>query len=61
MKSAKNFSDERLISILKELKIQYNSRSGRYSRTHYEETTIYEIEAEIRKSTLLRIIERRLS
>ncbi len=61
LKAAKNFSDEKLESILRELKISYTKRKARYPRTFYEETTMYEIESEIRKSSLLKIIERRLS
>ncbi len=60
-KAAKNFTNERLESILRDLKINFSTRKGSYPRTFYNDSVIYDIESEIRKSSLIKIIERRLS
>ncbi|MCL4344985.1 MAG: signal recognition particle [Candidatus Thermoplasmatota archaeon] len=60
VETAKKFSDDKLAEILRQLKVLYEVREGRYPRTPYEKCKIYNIDANIKKSTLIKIVERRL-
>ncbi len=60
LESARKFSDEKLNEILRQLKVLYEIREGKYPRVPYEKCKIYNIDANIKKSTLIKIIERRL-
>lgn len=59
--SAKNFSDAKLEEILRSISAQYEVRDARYPRAPNEPTKMYIVEAKIKKSTLIKLIERRLS
>ena len=60
LETAKKFSTEKLEDILRQMKIQYEVREGSYSRIPYEKCKIYSIESSVKKSTLLKMIERKL-
>ncbi|MEM0140027.1 MAG: signal recognition particle [Ferroplasma sp.] len=59
-KNAEKYSDERLLAIFKELKLKYEVRDARYSRMPYESSKMFILDTDIKKSTLLKIIEERL-
>lgn len=61
LSAAKNFSDPRLEEILRSLHAKYEVREAKYPRVPWEETKMYIVEADVKKSTLIKIIERRLS
>ena len=61
LSAAKNFSDSKLEEILRSLHAKYEVREARYPRIPWEESKMYVIEADVKKSTLIKIIERRLS
>jgi signal recognition particle subunit SEC65 len=61
LSAAKNFSESKLEEILRSLHAKYEVRDARYPRVPWEETRMYIVEADVKKSTLLKIIERRLS
>lgn len=61
MDSARNFSDGRLEEILKSLHVTFSVRDGRYPRTPWIRSKIYDVESEMRKSTLIKTIERKLA
>lgn len=58
--TAKKFSDNKLEEILRSLRFQFEVRDARYPRIPWEETKMYVVEANIKKSTLLQLVERRL-
>ncbi len=58
--AAKKFSEEKLEDIIKSLKIQYEARDGAYPRVPYERSKIYVLEGNLKKSTIIKIIERKL-
>ncbi|AAT43568.1 signal recognition particle subunit SRP19/SEC65 family protein [Picrophilus oshimae] len=58
--AAVNFTDERLKNILDSMKLQYEVNEGRYPRIPYETTRIYVIDGNIKKTSLIKIIEKRL-
>jgi signal recognition particle subunit SEC65 len=58
--AAKQFSDEKLVEILRTLNFHYESRDGKYPRVPWEPSKIYTVEANVKKSTLLELIERKL-
>lgn len=60
IEAARHFSEEKLVETLKTLHFQYEAREARYPRVPWESTTMYVVEANIKKSTLLQMIERRL-
>ena len=59
--AAKNFNYERLREILSGLNLKYEVKEGYYPRVPWEKSRILLIETDLKKSTLLKIIERRLS
>ena len=59
--AAKHFSENRLEEILRSLRFQYETREARYPRVPWETCKMYVVEANVKKSTLLQLIERRLS
>ncbi|MCL4330312.1 MAG: signal recognition particle [Candidatus Thermoplasmatota archaeon] len=58
--TALKFSEERLTEILKSMNIKYERREGAYPRLPWSRGFIYDLESEVRKSTVLKMIERRL-
>ncbi len=57
---AVNYKDDKLESILKSMNLKYEVRKCYYPRIPYEETNMFLIEGNIKKSTLLKVIENRL-
>jgi signal recognition particle subunit SEC65 len=60
MEKAKNYSDEKLESILKAMNVKYEVRDAHYSRTPSEESKMFIIDGNIKKSTLIKIIQDKL-
>lgn len=60
IEAAKNYSDQKLEETLKALNFQYESRDGRYPRVPWEPSRMYIVEANVKKTTLLKMIERRI-
>ncbi len=60
IEAARQFSDDRLVEILRSLKFQYDARDANYPRVPWEPSKMYTVEANVKKSTLLELIERRL-
>ncbi|MCL4341083.1 MAG: signal recognition particle [Candidatus Thermoplasmatota archaeon] len=60
-KAAQNFSLDRLKEILGDLKVKYEIKEGRYPRVPWENSKMIIVETNLKKSTLLKIIERRFS
>ncbi len=58
--AARNFDEKKIVEILKSMHLAYDSRPGKYPRLPHQEATIYEIESEMHKTTLIKQIERRL-
>ncbi len=58
--AAIKFSEERLVDILKSMNIKYERREGSYPRIPWNKGFIYDLEADVRKSTVLKMIERKL-
>ncbi len=61
LEAARNFTDSKLEDILKSMNIRYEVRDARYPRVPWEKSKIYTVEANIKKSTLLSLTERKLS
>ena len=61
LQSAKNYSDQKLEDILKSLSLKFEARDAHYPRVPWEKSRMYIIEANMKKSTLLKLIERKLS
>ncbi|MCL6014419.1 MAG: signal recognition particle [Candidatus Thermoplasmatota archaeon] len=60
VEAAKKFSDQKLQDILKALRIDYEIREGYYPRVPYEKCNIYSIESNLKKGTVIKMIERKL-
>ena len=60
LETAKKFSDEKLTEILRQMLVEYEVKEGAYSRIPYEKCKIYEIESNVRKTTLIKMIERKI-
>ncbi|MCL4337199.1 MAG: signal recognition particle [Candidatus Thermoplasmatota archaeon] len=60
LETARKFSDSRLEEILRSLKFQFESREAHYPRIPWEPSKMYVIEANVKKSTLIELISRRL-
>jgi signal recognition particle subunit SRP19 len=58
--SAQKFSISVLEDIFRSLNLKYESREGFYPRVPWKKCIIYDLESNIRKSTLLKMIERKL-
>ena len=59
--AARNFTDGKLEEILKSMNIKYEIRDARYPRIPWEKSKMFIVEANLKKSTLLSLIERKLS
>ncbi|MCL5989699.1 MAG: signal recognition particle [Candidatus Thermoplasmatota archaeon] len=57
---AKKYSDESLVNILKGFGFKYEVRDARYPRVPWESCKMYVLEANVKKSTLIKMIERKL-
>lgn len=60
LETARKFSDSKLEEILRSLKFHFESREAHYPRVPWEPSKIYVIEANVKKSTLIELISRRL-
>lgn len=58
--SSENFTEEKLEKILRELKLPFDRKDAFYPRTPWRKGSMYIVESNVKKSTLLKIIERRL-
>lgn len=57
---AEKYSDDKLLSILKEMNFTYEVRDCRYPRLPYMESKMFIVDGNVKKSTLLKIIEKKL-
>ncbi len=57
---AEKYSDDKLLSILKEMNFTYEARDCKYPRLPYMESKMFIVDGNVKKSTLLKIIEKRL-
>jgi signal recognition particle subunit SRP19 len=60
VENAKKFSDQKLKEILTSLKVNFESKDGYYSRVPYEKCQIYNIESNLKKGTIIKMVERKL-
>lgn len=60
LEAARQFSDDKLVEILRSLKFQYEEREASYPRVPWEPSKMYTVEANMKKSTLIELIERKL-
>lgn len=60
METARNFSEEKLERILRDLKISFEKKEAGYPRVPWNRGKMYTVESDVKKSTLMKIIERRL-
>ncbi len=57
---AEKYSDDKLLSMLKEMHFNYEVRDCRYPRVPYMESKMFIVDGNVKKATLLKIIEKRL-
>ena len=57
---AKNYSDDKLEQILRTMNLKYEVRDAHYSRIPYEDSKMFVIDADIKKSTIIKIINEKL-
>ncbi|WMT51956.1 MAG: signal recognition particle subunit SRP19/SEC65 family protein [Ferroplasma sp.] len=57
---AKNYSDGKLEQILKSMNVKYEVRDAHYSRIPYEDSKMFIVDGDIKKSTLIKIVEEKL-
>ncbi|MHB1440465.1 MAG: signal recognition particle subunit SRP19/SEC65 family protein [Cuniculiplasma sp.] len=60
LEAAKKFNDQKCQDILKTLRIDYEIREGYYSRAPYEKCKIYTLDGNLKKGTIIKMIERKL-
>lgn len=60
LEKAKEFTEDKLEQILHDLKASFDSKPASYPRTPFIEGKMYTVEANVKKGTLIKIIERRL-
>ncbi len=60
LEAAKKFSESKLEEIIRTLKVDYEVRDGQYPRVPYENSKIYVMDGNLKKSTIIKIIERKL-
>lgn len=58
--AARHYSDEKLEETLKSLHFQYEMREAKYPRVPWEASKMYVVEANVKKTTLFKLIERKL-
>ena len=59
--SRKLFDGNDLREILKSLNVHFSERTGNYPRVPWRESLIFEVESEVKKGTLLKMIERKIT
>lgn len=58
--AAEKFSDQRLQEILRSINAKFESREAFYPRYPWEPGKIYVVESKLKKSTVIKMIERKL-
>lgn len=59
--AAEKFSEQKLQEILRSIKAKYEIRDARYPRVPWEESKMFIVETDLKKSTVIKMIERKLS
>ncbi|AKA49527.1 signal recognition particle [uncultured archaeon] len=59
--AAENFTDQKLHEILRSINAKYEIRDARYPRVPWEEAKMFVVESKLKKSTVIKMIERKLS
>ncbi len=59
--AAEKFTEQKLQEILRSVNAKFESREARYPRAPWEEGKIYVVESSLKKATLIKMIERKLS
>jgi signal recognition particle subunit SRP19 len=57
---AKNYSDAKLEQILKSMNVKYEVRDAHYPRVPYENSRMFIVDGNVKKSTLIKIVEEKL-
>jgi len=57
---ASNYSDEKLEQILKTIHLKYEVRDAHYPRVPYADSKMFIIDGDIKKSTIIKIINEKL-
>ncbi len=60
LEAARKFSENKLEEILRSLRFQFEARDAHYARLPWEPCKMYVVEANVKKSTLIELIERKL-
>ncbi|MCL4314326.1 MAG: signal recognition particle [Candidatus Thermoplasmatota archaeon] len=58
--SIKTYDPEVLRQIFRDMNIRFTERSARYPRTPWKQSSIFEIDADVGKSTVIKMVERKL-
>jgi signal recognition particle subunit SEC65 len=58
--AARNYSDQKLTELLSSINAKFESRDARYPRAPWIEGKMYIVEAAVKKSTLIKMLERKL-
>ena len=56
----KAFSSEAIKDILASYKLKFEVREGNYPRTPWRKSSLYFVETDLRKSTIIKMIEKKL-
>lgn len=59
-KAAHNFNEQKLVDFMRSINADFEARDCRYPRVPWEPSKMYTVEADIRKTTFLKMFERRL-
>ncbi len=59
--AAEHFSEQKLHEILRSINAKYEVREAKYPRVPWEEGKMFVVESDLKKSTVIRMIERKLS
>lgn len=59
--AAENFSEQKLHDILRSINAKYEVRDAKYPRVPWEDAKMFVVESNLKKSTVIKMIERKLS
>lgn len=59
--AAENFSEQKLQEILRSINAKFEIRSARYPRVPWEDAKMFVVESKLKKSTVIKMVERKLS
>lgn len=59
--AAENFTEQKLQEILRSINAKFEVRDARYPRVPWEESKMLVVESKLKKSTVIKMIERKLS